>query len=102
MRKSIVWVGIVMVIAGSMILLIGYVLDYNAWDTIIAGIEEDNESIWLQGYEQSKNAELVVAIGFVTAFIGVGVGFAGTTIEPPRQPLQQYPPEQLPPYPPPP
>ncbi|MCK4367530.1 MAG: hypothetical protein KAW84_06240 [Thermoplasmata archaeon] len=92
MRKSVVWIGIVMVIAGSMILLIGYVLDYNAWDTIITGIEEDNESIWLQGYEQSKNAELVVAIGFLIAFVGIGIGFAGMTVEPPRPVMEGYPP----------
>ena len=92
MRKSIVWAGIVIVIVGSMFLLIGYVLNYNAWDTLITGVEEGNQSKWLHSYEQQRDAELVVAIGVLMAVIGIGIGFAGMTIEPPPAPMEGYPP----------
>ena len=113
MRKSVVWIGIGIILVGLVVYITASYLGDVAAGKYITGWEQDDPDLVLQYFVDERTADRIGTVGSVLLFLGIAFAFAGMVLETPpppmttyrdqhdpAQPPQQYPPEQPPPYPP--
>lgn len=123
MRKSVVWIGIALILVGLVVDINASYQHDKATGKYIAGWEQDDPDLILEYFVDDRDASRIGVAGYIILFIGIALAFAGMVLETPpppmttyrgpeplhesrqpqhdpAQPPQQYPPEQPPPYPP--
>lgn len=113
-RRDYVRAGVAILLLGAVVFVLGILLGYTAYGTLIRYAEDPwtSGSTLVRAYEEMQNAELVTGLGFFTALIGIAIAFYGMMLEPspvvtpmpapqppPWQQTEQQQPQQYPPQP---
>lgn len=114
MRKDVVWSGIILVVLGAVLVIVGGLINYDAYDKLLAMKYEDQ----VEGLNAVRNAEMLTSMGLFIALAGIAIWMSGMVVEEParkvkeparpewrpayqQEPIypQQEPPQQYPPQP---
>ena len=80
MRKDMVWSGVAIVFLGALLVLVGGILNFVAYQNLVSG---DADEI-VEVYNALRKGELLISIGLFVAFLGIALGISGMALQEPE------------------
>lgn len=90
MKKAIVGIGVVLILAGITVGVIADVLSDSAYGAIIDSYKTGDDSQYIRSLEQDRSASQIGTVAGVLFWVGIAVAFAGFLFEESHRPIPQY------------
>ena len=90
MRKAIVWIGVVLILAGTIFGAVADVLSDASYSALIDSYRTGDDSKFMSSLEQDRSAGQVGSVAGVLFTIGIAFAFAGLLLEESYRPVPQY------------
>ncbi len=90
MKKAIVWSGVILILAGTIVGVIADVLSDASYSTLIESYKTDDDLQFMNSLEQDRSAGQVGIVASVLIGVGLAIAFAGLLFEESYRPTPQY------------
>lgn len=90
MKKAIVWLGVVLLVAGTVVGVIANVLSDSSYSILIDAYETGDQSQLIRSIEQDRSANQIGIVSSVIVGMGMAFAFAGFLFEESFRPLPEY------------